>query len=216
MRRISCFAAPAGVMTLFMIAAASTLWAEETETTIIARMGMRQAATYHYLETYQTRSRWIAPDIGYIDFGRSNYREFFFGGGIVLYSSKRLMLIEEGFVEQAFGNASGRATYFVPWTFLKYELAPRIGIEVVYFPYIPLDDEGRIQHVIERAKVEYDFSHFKSGLGYAAYQFADDRWWHKPFITFTVKTKSLGNFEFWIQKIPAGPQVQFRYIIFVK
>jgi len=89
---------------------------------------------------------------------------------------------------------------------------PKLGGEVVYFPYLPLNKAGRMQHVLERAKLEYSFKHFKAGGGYGAYQFGDSPWQNKPFITSTLKCGRFGNLELWLQKMPRGnPQVQVRY-----
>ena len=164
------------------------------------------------METFQVRGRWVFPDLGYIDFGKSDYKELFVGAGATLVSSKHLTLIEEGYFVQAVGSTSGDARYFQPWTYIGWNIAPKLGGEAVYFPYLPLNKAGRIQHVLERAKMEYDFKHWKLGAGYAAYQFGDGEWQNKPFITTTLKAGKLGNLEIWLQKMPTKTaQVQVRY-----
>jgi hypothetical protein len=41
----------------------------------------------HFTEVFQVRRKWIYPDIGYVDFGHNNYREFFVGGGDTFYKA---------------------------------------------------------------------------------------------------------------------------------
>jgi len=182
---------------------------------LLVRTGFRgdKPFTYRYVEGFQERGRWIYPDIGYIDFGETKqYREFFIGAGWTVFSSKHFRFIEEGMIDQTLGLASEHATYFVPWSFAPFNITTRLGGEIVYFPYLPLNKQGRIQHVLERAKVEYDFTHFKAGAGYSAYQFGDGPWQDKPFMTATLKAGKLGNFEFWLQRLPGDhAHLQVRY-----
>jgi hypothetical protein len=60
--------------------------ASKTATIVMARWGERvesnAVSTYHFVEVFQVRRRWIYPDIGYVDFGHNNYREAFAGGVI--------------------------------------------------------------------------------------------------------------------------------------
>ncbi len=87
----------------------------------------------------------------------------------------------------------------------------RLTGEVVYFPYIRLNRSAHFQHVLERAKVEYAPSKaWKLGAGYGAYQYGGQPWQNKPFVTTTLGT-NVGSFEFWLQKMPGGAQVQLRY-----
>jgi len=76
-----------------------------------------------------------------------------------------------------------------------------------------LNDSARFHQVIERAKLEYTLKkHWKLGAGYAGTKHAGGRWLNKPFLTTTISTKA-GAFEFWLQKIPAGEQVEIRYAL---
>src|SRR2546428_943681 len=115
--------------------------APETTTVVLAREGQRlsspSSSTMHYLEGFQVRQRWVLPDVGYIDFGHSDYREVFMGGGYTLLDGKHVSLIEEGLFIQASGSAANQARYVMPWTMLQYRATDKIGGEVVYFPYIP-------------------------------------------------------------------------------
>jgi hypothetical protein len=185
-----------------------------TENFFIARMGMTNKATYHLVEAFQQRGRWLGPDIGYIDFAKaSEYRELFIGGGAVLLDSKYLTVMEEGLIDKATGPKSGNATYFLPWTRVAYRITPKVGGETVYFPYLPLNKAGRIQHVLERAVMEYDLSRrLRFGTGYAAYQFGNGPWESKPLLTATIKTVTYGNFTFWLQRLPDNrASAQIRY-----
>lgn len=200
----------AGVLALTLTAAVLDA---QTQTGVLARMAMNHAATFHFLETFQTRGRLVLPDLGYVDFGRSVYREVFGGGGWIVHSGKRLTWIQELYFDQALGPASRRSNYLQPWTLLAWSI-PKSAItgEAVYFTYLPLGASGRIQYVLDRAKLEHGFRALKLGAGYASYRFADAKWENKPFITSTFKLKSLGSLELWLQRIPPhGLQVQIRY-----
>ena len=168
-------------------------------------------ATFHYLQFLQIRANWIYPDIGYADYGKNNYREFFFGGGRILYNGKFVTWIEELYFVQSAGPAAHSARYLWPWTMLQVRFTPKLASETVYFFYAPLNDSARIQHVIDRSKAEYRLSRsWKIGAGYSGYKFADMDWQNKPFLTATLLTRA-GAFEVWLQKVPAGAELQLRY-----
>ncbi len=202
-----------------MVVLANSAFAQDepkTQTFVVARTGVQNDAqtTYRYAEVFQQRGRWIFPDVGYIDFADAKqYREYFVGAGAVLFTSKRITIIEEGYLDKAVGSASGDALYFQPWTLVAVSITPKLSGEVVYFPYLPLNKAARIQHVLERAKLEYDFKHFKVGAGYGAYQYGDGPWTNRPLVTTTLKGGKLGDLELWLQRIPGDHiQLQVRYL----
>jgi hypothetical protein len=95
---------------------------------------------------------------------------------------------------------------------VAYNLAPKLGGQMVYFPYLPLNEAGRVQHVLERAKLEYDFGRVKLGGGYAGYRFGDGDWQNKPFVTASIKAGPVGAVELWLQHLPGNRlTVQVRY-----
>jgi len=208
----------AGALVLF--AAAAGAFAEDTTpppttTLFIFRTGERldspHIGTYHFLEFLQARRKWIYPDIGYVDYATGSYRELFLGGGRTLYNGKPLTLIEELYFVQATGPAAGSARYIWPWTMLQVRFTPKLANETVYFLYVPLNDSARVQHVLERSKLEYSLNRrWKMGGGYGGYKFAETKWQNKPFVTATFSSR-IGDFEAWLQKLPVGAQVQVRY-----
>ena len=200
--------------------ASSETPARPTTTIVLARTGERldtpNVASIHYFEFLQVRNRWIYPDIGYIDFGHNNYREMFIGGGRTLIDSKFATWDQELLYDQATGPAAGSARYLQPWMMVRLRFTPKFTNETSYFVNLPLNDSARIEHILERAKLEYLLKkHWKIGAGYAGRKFADTAWQNKPFITTTLLT-SAGAFEFWLQRVPNGAQVQFRYALFHK
>lgn len=218
-----CFA------TLFFLAYALTSFAQDADITTradapttattsiyIARTGeyleQPYTGTYHLFEFLQVRGKWIYPDLGEVDFSHGNYRELFIGGGRTLYDSKKITLMEELYFVQATGPAAKSARYLWPWTLVDIRFTPKLTSETVYFPYVPLNSSATMQHVIERAKIEYAFNNtWKLGGGYGGYKSGNDQWQNKPLITTTVSTRA-GAFEFWLQKMPGhGAQVQVRY-----
>jgi hypothetical protein len=188
-----------------------------TKSFFLARTGKRVTAPdieiIHYLEFFQIRKKWIHPDIGYVDFAHDNYREFFIGGGRTLYDGRFATWDQELLYLQATGPAARSASYLQPWSMLRVQLAPKLTSEMVYFLYLPLNDTARFHQVIERAKLEYALENrWKIGAGYAGTKPVGGRWLNKPFLTMTISTKA-GAFEFWLQKISGGEQVEARYAL---
>ena len=204
------------VAALFLFCFAPCVVNAQTTNILDLRVGLKDQATYRLFEVFQIRGRWIAPDVGYIDFADArNYREWFIGAGYKPLISKYLTIANELYFVQAAGKASGNARYLQPWTGLFYTFTPKLGGEAAFFPYIPLDDAGRKQWVVERVKLEYAISSvLKAGAGYGAYQFGDNAWQNKPFLTTTITPAQgkFGGLELWLQKLPGGKvQAQFRY-----
>ncbi len=206
---------------LCILFCSSLSYAQDTQPTttnlFFARTGVRLDAphegTYRYLEFMQIRGNWILPDFGALDFYHGDYRELFVGAGRTLYNSKKVTWAEELYFVQATGPAAKRARYLWPWTLVDIRFTPKLTSEIVYFPYVPLNHSARIQHVLERAKLEYALNKtWKMGGGYGAYKYGGQSWQNKPFITVTRNT-GFGSFEFWLQKMPGGAQVQVRYFL---
>ncbi|OGI63250.1 hypothetical protein A2818_01755 [Candidatus Nomurabacteria bacterium RIFCSPHIGHO2_01_FULL_40_12] len=188
----------------------------QTTTVVDARVGVKDGeATYRYVDAFQVHGRWIVPDVGYIDFGETkHYREWFVGTGYKPLVTKHVTIANEVYFVQSAGMVSGNAKYVQLWTGIFYQFTPKLGGETVFFPYVSLDDAGRKQWVVERAKLEYKVVlSLKLGGGYGAYQFGDKEWQHKPFITTTLTPAKgkFGSFEIWLQKLPKGNQIQLRY-----
>jgi hypothetical protein len=168
---------------------------------------------YHYAEVIHERGRLVPFDAGYIDFDNpAEYRELWLGGGFKPIASRRVSLTAEGFLTRAYGEHAGGALYFQPFLFGTARVAPRVLVEVEYFAYVPVNDAGRAQHLLERAKAEYDWPRFKLGGGYGAYQSRGAAWEHKPFVTATIKAPPVGDVEFWLQRLHDDHfTVQIRY-----
>jgi hypothetical protein len=185
----------------------------QADTTILARMAGWNVATFHFLDMVQTRGRLILPDIGYDDFGKSNYRELFGGGGAVVYPGKHFAWIQECYFARALGKVADGASYLQPWTLVVYSISNTHFLgEALYFTYLPLNQAARVQYVLDRAKLEHEWHRFKLGAGYAGYQWAQTQWQNKPFVTVTLKAGGVGSLEFWLQRIPGNSlQFQLRY-----
>ena len=184
----------------------------QSETIVLLRTATDRGA-YHYAEVIHERGRFIPFDVGHFDFDHpQQYRELWIGGGGVPIETPKGSLVAEGFVTKAFGEHANGALYLQPFLIGHYRVAPTVVAEAVYLGYVPLNDAGQVQHLLERAKVEYDAARFKVGAGYAAYKAAHQPLRNKPFITATLKAGSLGNFEGWLQRLPGNHvTVQLRY-----
>lgn len=179
----------------------------------MARVAVKDAATYRFAEVFHEFDRWVFPDVGYVDFGNSDYREFFAGLGRTLVRSSRATIVGEMYFLQSAGEASGSARYVLPWVLAVYRPAARLRSETVYFPYVPLNDRARVQHVLDRTKLEYSFEHLRVGGGYSAYHARSVGWQHQPFVTVTLTPSYVGDIELWLQRVPRnGVQVQIRYV----
>ena len=190
-----------------------SLLGQEVKNVFAERLAMRNAATQHYAQFYQQRGNWLAPDLCYVDYGKSNYRENFFGGGKVFYRGGHLVLTHEEFFGQTSGSASNDARYLLPWTKAEYTLAPKLAGSTVYFVYVPLNDTAKFHQTVERAKLEYDFKKFKFGAGYAGAEPINKDWQNKPMVTLTLKCGKFGALEFWGQRLPGNhAQLQVRYL----
>jgi hypothetical protein len=188
-----------------------------TKSFLLARTGESLNGPYigtiHYLEFFQVRKKWVYPDIGYLDFAHNYYREFFIGGGRTLYDGKIASWDQELLYDQALGPAARSARYLQPYTIFRVYFTPKFRNETDCFLYLPLNDSARIHFVLERAKFEYSLTKkWKIGAGYAGNKFPGVSWVNKPFLSTTISTPA-GAFEFWLQKIPGGAQVQFRYAL---
>ena len=178
----------------------------------VARVAVKDRATFRYFQFFQQRGDWVLPDIGYIDYGDAAYYELFAGFGRMLRKSPKLNVLGELYYLQAGGTASAGEKYVLPWVLVAFSASPRIRGEAVYFPYLPLTDSATLQHVVERAKLEYSWRYLKLGGGYGAYQRHGSDWQHMPFATATVSPPIVGDLEFWVQRVhQGGVQVQFRY-----
>lgn len=201
------------LVVLWVCVSGRALWSQ-TDTFVIARMGLRNAATYHLVELFQVRGRWFAPDLLYVDYGKNNYRELFAGAGRTMFQSKKFSLANGCYFDAAMGPAAHGAMYLLPWTYVTYQLTNKIGGETYYFPYLPLNSSGTLQHLLERAKLEYAWAHFKLGLGYSGYLAGDNPWQSRPFLTGTLRGGKLGDLEVWLQRLPENKlQLQLRYVV---
>lgn len=182
-------------------------------TVVIARIAAKDHVNQRFAEVFHEHGRWVFPDVGYIDFGDpGGYREFFAGLGRTLVRSPKATVVGEMYFLQATGEASGSARYLLPWVLVDYRPSPNVHGEAVYFPYVPLNGGARLQHVVERAKLEYLFDVVKVGGGYGAYDADGLSWQHRPFVTMTLMPPRLGEIEFWLQRVPGGTQFQVRYL----
>jgi hypothetical protein len=205
--------APVPLLLVLLTFAPGLAAAQPSPETLVILRTATDRGTYHLAEVIHQRGRIIPFDLGYIDFDDAkHYREVFLGAGVVAVNHEKLTLITEAFLLKPFGDRAGGALYFEPYFLGIYRVAPRVSAEASYFPYIPLNDAARAQHVLERAKVEYDFGRFTVGTGYGAYKFGDTDWRHKPFVSTTLKAGWAGNFEVWLQRVAEGDTtLQFRY-----
>lgn len=171
-------------------------------------------AGYRLLEWAQQRGRWVVPDVGYYDDGYWGNQLWFIGGGAELIHRPRLIWTEEIYANQAAGRNTHNERSFWLWTVFDLKFKPNLTAQLVGYPTLPLDRAQDWGADIDRMKLEWHIQHhWLLGPGYAATTFGHDTLWeNRPFITVTRKTRT-GDYEIWVQRIPAGAQVQLRYLL---
>lgn len=167
--------------------------------------------TYRMLEYAQERGRWIFPDIGYYDGGHANDALWFAGAGGEVYRGERITWTQELYAAQEAGSAAHNQRSLWVWPVLDLRLKPRLTSEIVAYPTLPLDRTAQWGFSVDRAKLEYAVRpHFLAGAGYSSSKCEGSPWQNKPFLTSTAINRT-GAWEFWMQRIPGGAQVQLRY-----
>jgi hypothetical protein len=117
------------------------------------------------------------------------------------------------YFSQDVGPDSHGARSIWVWSVLDFNFTPRWQAEVVVYPTIPLNHAAQAAFDVDRAKLEYALHRkFLMGGGYSASICDGGTWKNKPFLTTTVSSR-IGSFEFWLQKMPDGGQVQVRYTL---
>lgn len=208
---------------VMMVLAALPLFAAENdspalpETAFVARTGVRMQshyeATYHLYEFSQQRGRWLWPDLGYYDSGKTNDQLWFAGAGGDIIRNNRVELLQIVYVEQEVGRDAHNQRAIWIWPVLDVQLTPRLSSETVVYPTIPIDRSQRWAFDVDRSKLEYQLRrNLKAGAGYSASVGAECDWFSKPFLTTTL-TNRTGSWEFWIQRISGGAQLQVRYTL---
>jgi len=168
-------------------------------------------STYRLFEYSQQRGRWILPDFGDYDFGQGGERLLFAGAGAEFHPVKRATLTQIVYFSQAVGPGSRDARYLWVWPVMDIDITPRLSAETVVYPSIPLNRAAEAGIDVDRAKMEYAVRRkLTAGAGYSGSICGGSTWKNKPFLTTTVTTRA-GSFEFWLQKMPGGGQIQVRY-----
>jgi hypothetical protein len=98
-----------------------------------------------------------------------------------------------------------------PWPVFNFQFTPKLSSEVVAYLCIPLNHAAYMQYDVDRAKLEYALNRrLALGAGYNGSKDAGHPWLNKPFFTSTLNTRE-GAFEFWVERMPGGGQLQVRY-----
>jgi hypothetical protein len=181
----------------------------------IARTGEQlqspHVLTYHMVEYARMQGRWIVPDVGYYDAGHWNDQLWFAGMGAELVHSRRATWTQEFYLAQEAGPAARNKRSLWIWPVLDMRFKPRLTSQVVVLPMVPLDQAARWSLNVDRAKLEYALRpHFQAGAGYNSSKSAVSKWQSDPFLTATM-TNRTGAWEFWLQRIAGGAQIQMRY-----
>jgi hypothetical protein len=112
---------------------------------------------------------------------------------------------------QGAGSAAHNQRYLWIWPILDLRFTKRLTSQTVLLPTVPLNRSARWGFDIDRSKVEYALRpHLQVGVGYCATKSATGPWMSEPFLTTTV-TNRAGAWEFWLERVTGGAQIQLRY-----
>jgi hypothetical protein len=168
--------------------------------------------TYRMVEYIQERGRWIFPDVGYYDCGHSNDRQWFAGVGAELYHGEHANFSQEIYVTQEEGSAAHNQRSMWVWPVLDLRFTPRLTSQTVAYPTLPLNRSAQWGFAVDRSKLEYALRpNFQVGPGYASSKTPGTPWQNRPFLT-TTFTNRAGAWEFWLERMPGGGQIQLRYM----
>jgi hypothetical protein len=198
-----------------LLAEESGLPREPVATSYTVRTGEQlqgpHVQTYRLIEYSQQRGRWVLPDFGDYDFGQGGERYLFAGAGAAFRPSRNAALTQIVYFSQAVGPGSRGARFLWVWPVLDLNFTRRLTAQAVAYPSIPLNGAAQAGFDVDRAKAEYAVRHkLLAGAGYSGSICRGEPWKNKPFLTTTVMTRA-GSFEFWLQRMPDGGQIQVRY-----
>lgn len=182
--------------------------------TFVVRTGVSDTGvTYSLTEGYVERGKLLLIDVGVVTFGNFKDKDYFVGAGGTVYSSKFGYVVLEGYVYREHGGG----LYVQPFVVAGGTLGKKWLWQAAGLVYVPVNRKATVQFLLERAKIEYDFKHFRLGVGYAGYQFgASGTWASKPFVTASIRVGIAGVFEGWVQRVPGSLQLQIRYVVTIK
>jgi hypothetical protein len=183
--------------------------------TYIARTGEQFQAphvlTYRLAEYEQQRGRWTFPDLGVYGTSQGKDKLVFLGASADFHPGKGALFTQELYFTQDTGPGSHGARSLWVWPVLDLSFTPRLTAEVVAYPTVPLNRAAQAAFNVDRAKLEYALRrNWTAGPGYSSSICEGSAWKNEPFLTTTVSS-SAGSFEFWIQRMPGGGQLQLRY-----
>lgn len=186
-----------------------------SESVYIVRTGERLVApyttSYRLVEYVQLHGRWIFPDVGYYDIGHLSEQLWFAAAGGEVYRGAHARWTQEVYFSQEAGSAAKNQRSLWIWPVVDLRFTPRLSAETVVYPTVPLNCAQRWGFDVDRSKLEYLLRrNLTVGAGYAATVGAETDWQNKPFLTTTVNNRT-GSWEFWVQRINGGAQLQARY-----
>jgi hypothetical protein len=205
------------LMLLFGLPRLAAEPADKPMTIYVVRTGEQlqgpHVLTYRLFEFIQQRGRWILPDLGYYDVGRFDVQLWYAGAGAELRHFRHAVWTEEVYLVQQEGSTAHNQHALFLWSQIDAKLKPRLTVQAIAYPTVPLNRAQRWGFDIDRAKMEYAVRpHLLAGVGYSASVGADCTWQNRPFVTSTVINRA-GSWEFWLERMPGGAQVQMRYQI---
>jgi len=133
------------------------------------------------------------------------------GVGAEIYHGEHSTWTQELYFTQGTGSAAHHLRGLWVWPVLDLRFTPRLTSQTVVVPTVPLNRAEPWGFDVDRSKVEYALRpHLTAGAGYSSSKSGENPWQNKPFVTATV-SRWTGDWEFWVQRVPGGAQIQLRY-----
>jgi hypothetical protein len=159
------------------------------------------------------RGRWLLPDVGYFDNGYGKDQIWFVAGGAEVLHRPRFDWTQEIYFTQDANTGADNKRSLWFWQVFDMRSGRKYSAQIVPYPTIPLNHAQQWGFDIDRAKVERTVgSQWLAGVGYSGGIDSSGSWQSRPFLTTTRKSRA-GDFEFWLERMPGGAQVQVRYTL---
>jgi hypothetical protein len=191
------------------------------QTTVFLRTSAaRNGQFFNFSEATVDNGRWIALDIGWLNFGKLGYGEVFGGGGRIQPVGEKAQIIAELYFDRSYGPLSDHANYILTYVAPSYSLGKGWSADAAVFPYLPIDHKGSFQLVVDYAALRKQLNtHLQVSAGYAAYKFGSTALVNKEFGSFTLLSQHHGSLETMLLHVPGLPGgfgVEFRYVVALK
>lgn len=128
-----------------------------------------------------------------------------------VYEDNRASVVQEFYFDQVFSTSGWNGKYVQSSTTFRFQFAPQLTSETVYFVYLPVSRDVAIQQFLDRSRFEYILSKsLRVSAGYRGYKYGDENWRHTPFLAANL-SKGDSDLELWLEEPRKGAKLQLNY-----